>query len=166
LPGGFKVGVNIHIGPDFNRDDLYWTRFDDLLVGSFRANYNWIWIEQQAGYFAVNMTPSRGTGSLYWVDSMLHVGNTVGYWPLVILGFGNKFYDGGGFPVSDAAQAAFVRYATFVANRFKGDVKTYEVWNEWNIGGGIYPAVHGDPVVYARLLKKSTPRSRPSIRRL
>jgi hypothetical protein len=154
LPGGFKVGVNIHIGPDFNRDDLYWPRFDDLLVGSFRANYNWSWIEQQAGYFAVNMTPSRGTGSLYWVDSMLHVGNTVGYWPLVILGFGNKFYDGGGFPVSDAAQAAFVRYATFVANRFKGDVKTYEVWNEWNIGGGIYPAVHGDPVVYARLLKK------------
>jgi hypothetical protein len=153
-PRDFKVGANIHIGPNFNRDDLYWPRFDELLLGSFRTNFNWSWVEQQPGQFNVNMTPASGTGSLYWEDSMLHVGNTVGIAPLIVLGFGNKLYDGGGFPVSDAAQAAFVRYATFVANRFKGDVKYYELWNEWNIGGGIYPAVHGDPTVYARLLKK------------
>jgi polysaccharide biosynthesis protein PslG len=154
VESGFRVGVNIHIGPNFNREDLYWPRFTELNATTFRMNMNWSWIEQQKGVFAVNTTTNWTSGTLLYPDSMAQVAHTIGKSPLIVLGFGNKFYDNGGFPVSDVAQAAFVNYATFVAKRYKGSVKYYELWNEWNVGGGVYPAVHGDPVVYARLLKK------------
>jgi hypothetical protein len=117
-------------------------------------NMTWSWIEQQKGIFAVNTTTDWTSGTLLYPDSMVQVAHTVGQSPLIVLGFGNKFYDGGGFPVSDVAQAAFVNYVAFIANRYKGAVKYYELWNEWNVGGGTWPPVHGDASTYARLLKK------------
>ena len=144
----------MHAGPNFNLDKLYWPRFAQLNISTFRVELQWSWIEQQKGQLAINTEPFPARDTLLYEDEMLRDANTVGVSPLIVLGYGNKFYDGGGFPLSDVAQAAFVRYATFVATRYKGAVKYYELWNEWNIGGGVYPPVAGSPTDYARLLKK------------
>ncbi len=56
--------------------------------------------------------------------------------PLLILDYGNPIYDGGGQISSPEAIEAWSRYVRFVVAHFKGRVDQFEVWNEWNIGGG------------------------------
>lgn len=71
---------------------------------------------------------------------------------LIILDYGNRFYDQGERPTSEAAMAAFTRYATFMAKHFRGVVNKFEIWNEWDIpiGGVTGP---GDPADYMRLVR-------------
>jgi len=52
--------------------------------------------------------------------------------PLLILSYGNGFYDKGGYPKSVEAIDAYAKYAETVAAAFKGKVKWYQVWNEWD----------------------------------
>jgi len=59
-------------------------------------------------------------------------------------------------PISDEAVEGFTRYAEFVVEHFKGKVKLYEVWNEWDIAiGGTTP---GTAEAYVKLLKAVYPR--------
>ena len=56
------------------------------------------------------------------------------------------------------AMAQFQRFAKFLAGHFlKWDVKHFEVWNEPNLGSGIYPQVIGKtaigPAAYIKMLK-------------
>lgn len=76
--------------------------------------------------------------------------------PMLILDYGNKFYDNGDKPLSDEAMEAFTRYSEFVVKTFKGVVKHYEVWNEYDIKiGGTSP---GSAENYAKMIKKIYPR--------
>ena len=52
---------------------------------------------------------------------------------LLTLDFGHASYDSGGQPKSDAARAAFARYADFVTAQSQPHVRWVEVWNEWNL---------------------------------
>jgi polysaccharide biosynthesis protein PslG len=71
--------------------------------------------------------------------------------PLLILDYGNRFYDSGDKPASPQALTAFARYAAFVVQHFKGRVHMYEMWNEWNnTTGNTHP---GTPQDYVRLLR-------------
>jgi len=117
----------------------------DLLQGvgitSFRAEARWDEVEKTKGVF-------KFPEQLNAVDRAVNIANTKGIQPLIILDYGNKLY-GGGYPVTDEARAGFVRYAEFIVNHFKGKVRYYEVWNEWNS--------KGSPEDYARLLKQVYP---------
>jgi hypothetical protein len=75
--------------------------------------------------------------------------------PILILDYGNSFYDGGDKPRSSAAISGFVRYAEFVVKHFAGRVKYYEVWNEWDNTTGGYAAA--SPSDYARLFEATYP---------
>jgi hypothetical protein len=76
--------------------------------------------------------------------------------PLLILDYGNRFYDNGGLVVSPQATEAFERYVRFVVRHFGSRVEQYEVWNEWSGGFGSVPKVPtGDAVSYARLLERT-----------
>lgn len=75
--------------------------------------------------------------------------------PVLILDYGNRFYDGGDKPRSSAAISGFVRYAEFVVKHFAGRVKYYEVWNEWDNTTGGFPAA--SPSDYARLFEAAYP---------
>lgn len=78
--------------------------------------------------------------------------------PLLILAYGNKFYDAGSYPVSPKAVDAFTRFAVFTAKHFKGKVHAYEVWNEWNWGCGMREKDgKGTSKDYVALLKKTYP---------
>jgi hypothetical protein len=78
-----------------------------------------------------------------------------GITPLLILDYGNKFYDNGDKPLSPEAIQGFVNYAKFVVGHFKGRVKYYEVWNEWDANAG--GTRNGTPAGYAALVSAVVP---------
>ncbi len=53
-------------------------------------------------------------------------------------------------PTTAAEATAFARFAATVAERYRGSVAAYEVWNEPNLAGSWAPAP--DPAAYLRLL--------------
>lgn len=96
----------------------------------------------------------REKGVLEVDDNILqNVENTVkaGIEPMIILDYGNKFYDDGNAPVSKEAVEGFVRYCEFMARTFKGKIKYWEVWNEPNTEGFWRPTPN--PKDYGNLLK-------------
>jgi len=52
--------------------------------------------------------------------------------PLLILGYGNQFYDNSAKPRSPQVRIAFGNYANFVARELGDSVNFYEIWNEWD----------------------------------
>ncbi len=77
--------------------------------------------------------------------------------PVLILAYGHPLY-GGDKPKTPEAREAFARYAEFVVRHFKGQVGTYQLWNEWNsTAGGTKPDT---PENYLALAKVVVPRLR------
>ncbi len=68
---------------------------------------------------------------------------------LFILGYGNSFHGDGEKPRSEPVRTAFNRYVAFVAQQFRGRIKHYEVWNEWDVENPTDPQFTQD---YARLI--------------
>jgi hypothetical protein len=78
---------------------------------------------------------------------------STGIEPMIILDYGNGFYDDGNAPVSPEAVEGFARYCEFMARTFKDQIRYWEVWNEPNWEGFWKPKP--DPVDYTNLLKAS-----------
>lgn len=75
--------------------------------------------------------------------------------PMLVLGYGHPAYDQGGKPRSAQALEAYRRYATHVVKHFRGRVRHFEIWNEWDADtGGGRP---GDPDTYLRLVQHIAP---------
>jgi hypothetical protein len=140
----FDIGVIEHLGASNGGTPSLINFYDVNGITSFRTGISWREVELQKGQHAIS-------GAL---DAFLLGAKASGKEPLFVLCCGNEFYDGGGLPTSAAAQDAFAQYAAFVARHYKGAITRYEVWNEWDIGGGISSHPRGDPIVYTNLLKK------------
>jgi polysaccharide biosynthesis protein PslG len=149
-------------------------RPDGLLVGA-QTHF----VAQQKGYVASQLELLRHAGAVairdevHWAqvevekdhlvvppeqDAYVRAAADAGLRVLLILDYANPFYDNYDRPTSDEAIAGFTRYATFLANHFRGVVDAFEIWNEWDIrigGGGI--SGPGDPVDYMRLVRSVYP---------
>ncbi len=125
----FQFGVGIHVGQ--NRNSLAETdaAISQARLNSFRDEVFWHRLETRRG--VLEFPPS-----LRDLDRLVTDASKRGVRPLLILNYGNKFYDGGGLLKSAEGIAAYARYVQFVVKHFKGRVDQFEVWNEWNIGGG------------------------------
>lgn len=147
VPNQLLVGSSAH----FYEGKTDAARFGPLSqqagMNTFRTDVQWWDIEISQGELVV---PAYLANLEKAVNDAVARGDR----PLLVLDYGNDFYDNRGFPISDAAQAGFVRFAEFVARHFKGRVSQYEVWNEWNIGTGTPNGNAGTAADYARLLKK------------
>jgi len=149
----FRIGVNENVpamGPGKGNSDQLIETHRHLGLNSVRSVLLWQYIERQKGQHAVDSRLSA-------MDSYLLQARSKGIEPLLFLGYGNPLYDGGGFPKSAEAQDAFVRYASFLANRYKGAVKYYELWNEYDIWVARPGNPRGDAESYTSLLKKIYP---------
>jgi hypothetical protein len=122
-PPEFKVGVGTHFafyrgaprenmslirqaGVNALRDDLLWQRVETV-KGQYKMPENY--------------------------DAYVSAALAAGIEPLPILGGWSKFYDDGSDRAhSPEALEALARYCEFVVQHFKGRVKTYEIWNEWD----------------------------------
>jgi hypothetical protein len=145
----FDIGVNVHNGlwGPIKQEGLF-ASYKYLGLTSARQTILWSWVEKQKGQLVYG--PELTNMDIYIRNAKLKGVDT-----LLLLCYGNGFYENGGMPLTAESQEGFARYAAFVATHFKGVVKRYEVWNEWSIGMGSKGALtRGDPIAYTRLLTK------------
>jgi polysaccharide biosynthesis protein PslG len=140
------LGVGVHL---WGRNKV---EIDKQLDAASKANLKiirwdapWKAVEQEKGKLEV---PANWD---YIVDSA----KAKGIESLIILDYGNKFYDNGDKPLSDGAVSAYVKYSAFLVDHFKGRVKYFQVWNEWN--GRVGNTTPGKAKDYAKLLKAVYP---------
>lgn len=88
-------------------------------------------------------------------DEYVNAAVANGLEPLVILDYGNAFYDEGGIPYTQEGINAYIKFATTLVAHFKGKVKHWEIWNEPNLGG--FNPTNRTPEDYANLLKSVYP---------
>jgi hypothetical protein len=137
---GFLLGVCTHFSNGKGQIGQDLRLMQEAGLNTDREDLPWKEIEKQKGQLI--MPPA--------FDSIVNRILAAGLKPLVILDYGNPFYDNGDKPTSDEAITAYARYAEFVAHHFKGRVKMLEVWNEW--GGTTGGTHHGKPDDYVKLL--------------
>jgi polysaccharide biosynthesis protein PslG len=138
----FILGVCNHLAHGRSTAEQSVRAMTNLGANSFRDDVFWNLLETEKD---VLRWPQR----LQELERAIDLAKEQGIEPVVILAYENRFHHEGRYPISDEAQAAFARYAEFVVRRFKGRVRYYEVWNEWN--------QHGSADDYVRLLKRVYP---------
>ncbi|MDO4858517.1 MAG: hypothetical protein Q4A17_11300 [Thermoguttaceae bacterium] len=117
--------------------------------GMIRDDCIWRGIEREKGVY---------TFPKYLDDYVDHV-LSLGLEPLLIILYSNALYDGDDFPHTEEGLAAYSRYAAEVVKHFKGRVRYFEVWNEWNGGCTMPQARHtksNSPENYVRLLASAS----------
>jgi len=140
------IGFTTHYAQNKHGSELIQKVVDAKAV-SIRDEVYWSSVEKVKGIYNI---PDHLDNAIN--DAVAH-----GISPLIILDYGNRLYNNEELPISEEAQDAFTKYAEFVVRHYKGKVKFYQVWNEWNIGFGQKnrtASSKGDPKEYARLLKK------------
>lgn len=149
----FLVGAGVHVGQNKVSADSSYTLLRSGGFNSFRDEVSWGRLEKQKGVFAF-------PDNLADLDRLVRVKSREGQLsPLLVLDYGNDFYDEHEPPRSPEAIAAFARYCQFVAQRYRDTVPIFEVWNEWNAGMGSQkrPRPKGSAEDYVRLLEKAVP---------
>jgi hypothetical protein len=142
----FTVGVCAHFGQHKGYLPGNLSLMKQAGIVSFRDELGWRSLERVKGQ--LQMPPEY--------EHFISEAVRRGLEPMLILDYGNPFYDNGDKPLSAEAVEAFVRYSEFVVGHFRGKVRHYEVWNEWDIGiGGTTP---GSAETYAKLLAAVYPR--------
>jgi hypothetical protein len=149
-PPPFEFGVCIHLALGRSNANTVQRTMDGAGFTSFRDDVYWNRWEEKRGelHFPDAFLPIKQVA-----DGLAQRGNS----PLLILDFGNTFYDNGGQITSPEGIEAFSRYAEFAVRTFGESVNRYEVWNEWNTGFGSRPKVtYGDPTAYVNLLASTS----------
>jgi len=141
----FVVGVGTHLTGGSRPLGKSLDMLSAAGVTSFRDDATWSSIEKSKGIYSV---PAR-------MDQLVDEALKRKISPLLILAYGNRFYDDGGKPLTDESILAFTKYAEFVVRHFKGRVSRYEIWNEWEHTTG--KTAKGSPEAYVRLARKVYP---------
>lgn len=125
-----------------------WSQYANIT--SFRDEIYWHDLETIEGKVLIQ---NKGAHALQNIKTA----HKSGLHPLLILSYGNKFYDGGSQPVSKRAIDAFKKYAKLVDTETRSISPTIEIWNEWNIGAGTVPKVRfSSPDSYVALVKSTS----------
>jgi polysaccharide biosynthesis protein PslG len=141
------LGACVHLSLGRGNPDDVIAKLRGAHFTALRDDVYWTGIEKEQGVL-------KFPDSFQGLEKAVKEVHDSGGRPLLILDFGNPFYDNGGMITSAAGLEAFQRYARFVVKHFGDSVDQYEVWNEWNSGFGSKPKQsHGDPVAYMHLLK-------------
>jgi hypothetical protein len=117
----------------------------EMGLTSIRDDAPWARVEVRRGEYQIPES---------W-DRVVDAANAKGISVLLILDYGNSFYDGGDKPRSSEAVDAYVKYVQFVVNHFKGRVHRYEIWNEWDSTTG--RTTKGSAEDYFNLVRHSFP---------
>lgn len=149
LPGGRVAAASDFLGACTHYGHgSYPLETMDLLrrygIDQFRDEISWQAVERERGVYGL---PAQATNFLARARALKMR-------PLLIYDYANPLYDGGGFPNSDEAAAAYARYAVYLTGATRGLVDQFEVWNEWCGGCGMKgrSGAH-DGAAYGRLLK-------------
>ena len=135
----FIVGVCSHELHLQERTSKAIELLSDAGIESVRTDAHWAFLERSRDQLRVER---------HW-PAYLAANEAQGVDSLFILGYGNSFHGNGEKPRSEPVRTAFNRYVAFTAQQFRGRVKHYEVWNEWDVENPTDPQFTQD---YARLI--------------
>lgn len=138
-------GVGLHMGAILHDTPTLRRNLSELGVNSARLDLYWSNFEKTEGTFE---WPAKLTN----VSDMLAPASAAQIKPFGILDYANPLYFKG-LPKSASERDAFVRYVRVVARRHGKQVSAFELWNEWNIGGGTNPREKGTAADYVDLLR-------------
>lgn len=119
---------------------LHWDAgFKWARIGYHDDPINWHWVEKQKGVLEIDPVTDAA------VTELAEQGVEI----VMSLNFGNRLYSGPASrpipqlwewnydmpapPTTPEALAAWTRYVEFMVKHFRGRVKHFEIWNEWNI---------------------------------
>lgn len=155
-PSPFMYGVGSHMSRQFS-GRTPWQVGEIIEQSGFsfvRDSILWRDVERKKGVLKIPEHTER----------MVKIYEDKGIEPLILLLYGNKLYDQNKtLPTESSIIEGYIRYAEFVVRHYKGRIKYYEIWNEWDKALG-YPRQangkrpEGDPVDYANFVKAVYPR--------
>ncbi|GIW07993.1 MAG: hypothetical protein KatS3mg060_2798 [Dehalococcoidia bacterium] len=114
----------------------------DLGIPIARWGLLWHQIERERGVFTFDAH-----------DEVANFGRRYGIRFCWTLAYGNPLYDGQYRVETDAARAAFVRYAEECVRRYDDVAAFWEIWNEPN--HAVWGFNDGDPAAYASLVRET-----------
>jgi hypothetical protein len=118
----FIIGVDTHLMNNDGASAHVLKLLEDAGIGSIRDDAYWARVEPRRG--VLQIPPN-------WQSYLSNV-REHRLRPLLVLGYGNPFYDNYAKPRHPAMRQAFGNYANFVAKELSDSVDLYEVWNEWD----------------------------------
>lgn len=143
---GMTLGAATHFQQGWNIAVLQYAKA--VGAGDVRDEISWSDVEQTAGTYTFSSPRTA------YIDSVASSGVKT----TLLLQGGNRNYDGGDTPYTDAGRAAFGRFAVAVLDRFPS-VKTIEIGNEFNgndfVSGPVKNAGYGDRQNYYALMLKA-----------
>jgi hypothetical protein len=140
LDRGSFFGACTHFGQDKGNNPETFRLMSRAGIKYLRDEIPWGQVEREKGKYAFDA----------YTDAWMQGAVANGVSPLIIFDYGNSLYDNGASPTSPEAQQAFGEYCYQLVTHYKGLCKTWEVYNEPNIG---FWLPKPDPIAYARLLK-------------
>jgi len=114
---GFILGVGVHQSSDKNVQII-----KEIGINSIRNDFNWLHVEKKKGTLIIPQI----TNTYLQMTSRSNIA------PLMVLDYGNNFYDKGGKPVTTEGIAAFANFSKFTAKELASKVNCFEIWNEWD----------------------------------
>jgi hypothetical protein len=142
-------GAGLHLGGSKSSFDAAEIALTELGANTFRDDLYWQNLEQTRG----KLVEPQG---LIDLQKLLLHGAQHDMKGVIVLTYGNPLYFPG-LPKTDGDRQAFTRYAGWVARGYGKQVSAFEVWNEWNIGGGSEPRTQGSAEDYVKLLRAVRP---------
>ena len=75
--------------------------------------------------------------------------------PLIIMSFANANYDEGLTPYTDGGREGYARYGKAILDQYGDDIRTLEVWNEYNGSFAQGPAAEDRAMHYTKMLEQA-----------
>ncbi|WP_338104584.1 hypothetical protein [Pseudomonas typographi] len=147
--GEFTVGAGTHLLNRTGDVAPAMAMAQQAGIASLRDDAWWSSMELQPG---VLHTPAEWRKYLA-EQQRLGLGN------VLILGYGNQFYNRDAKPIAQTVRNGFARYVDEVTQRLKGQVDYWEIYNEWDIAK---PRLAGDADsrAYLKLVHDTAPQVR------
>ncbi len=116
-----SVGLSVHLFAHARTEILELLK--KIGIGSIRDDISWGRVEKEKG--VIKPFPEYDITA----DAVKRLGTE----PLLILNYGNGFYDNGKNPHSDEAISAFARFCYETAKHYRGIISKFEIFNEYNL---------------------------------
>ncbi|ELI8802186.1 cellulase family glycosylhydrolase [Klebsiella michiganensis] len=149
----FEIGIGTHISYYPENSNYYIELVKKYGFTSIRDELPWTNVDNGDGTYAIPKYRKKND------DLFNNSQNIGGISSMLVLDYGHLKYTGGGYPQDEKDINQFVQYASWIANRYKGKVKYYEIWNEWLLGTGIKPRLQKyrpSDDIYFKLVKETS----------
>lgn len=114
------IGVSCHISTGLELPQKSKELIKGGGFGWIRDEVPWKYVETRKGTLSIPVSNKNAIEELYESGAKI----------LLILDFGNPFYEDGNFPITAEGIAAYVNYCVYLVNFFQGKLGAVEIWNE------------------------------------